>query len=558
MTLSTSANTVRIAVTALGVPFPFPIPFFKNEHLVVSVLSGGALSVLTLGSDYSVTGAGSDSGGTVSVTTGIAVGDTLIIERKVPEVQQTDLRNQGEYLAETVEDALDYLTMISQQLSSSIGRLLQFPTIDPESIKTVLPPMAARASKVLAFDLSGDPVVSNLTLSQLEEQPALALASAQAAADSAAAADSSEAVAVAAAEAAAESAASVDGRAGRFFGELVMLPNRQSSPNGVVKADGQLINNALALYPEVVANLQSGTPSVPVTTPALWLSDPTKRLCWAYDSVNNQIRVPDWNGKSAGSLGPAFFRGDGSLGFAHGTQRQDQTQPFVFGSSTYPNLKVPVTVNNAKPSAFVADAVWNTAGVSDGSASSTANQSIATMVPAAYSNYGAPRFGAETFPNHGVGVWGVVLFGAISNPGAADAAALATSYANQQGQISTLDAATGFAYVYFNGGSEGSPVNVAINSRYEVANPFGDHPVICVPQFLYNGEWETCTPAEFGTTTASYGVLAAGRRDKIVARTGSAGLLTNTPTGQLITTPTYPASNQTALPCRAQVWRLKG
>lgn len=342
---------------------------------------------------------------------------------------------------------------------------------------------------------------------------------------------------------------------GRFFGELVSLPSRNSSPDGVIKADGQILSNASSLYPDAVADITSGSPTVPVTTTALWLSDPTKRLCWAYDSAANQIRVPDWNGKSVGSLGPAFFRGDGSLGFAPGTLRQDQIQN-ITGSLTGRGY-VTAGVNGTLLSGAGAFSVSSKTGVAAPSlptlGGSNANADVATFDTSAVA-----RTGAETFPTHGVGVWGVVLFGTVSNAGAADAAALATSYANQQSQINTLDTVTGFAYVYFNGGSEGSPVNVAINSRYEAVNPFGDHPVICVPQLLYNGEWETCAPTAFGTTTASYGVLAAGRRDKIVARTGSAGLLITNPAGQLITTPTYPAANQTSLPCRAQVWRIKG
>lgn len=561
MTLSTSDNTVRYAVTALGVPFPFPPKFFKDEQLVVSSLRDGVVTKLTLGSDYTVSGAKSDAGGTVTVTSGIMIGDTLIIQRVVPVKQETDLRNQGEYLAETVEDAFDYLTMITQQLVGSIGRLLQFPDSDPDTISTVIPPFAARATKLLAFDASGDPIVSSLTLSQIEQQPALALASAEAAQTSAAASEASAmdaaidaAAAAASAIEAAKAAASVDGRAGRFFGEVVMLPNRTSSPNGVVKADGQLISNALALYPEVVANLQSGSPSVPVTTPAIWLSDPTKRLCWAYDSVNDQIRVPDWNGKSAGSLGPAFFRGDGSLGFETGTLRRDQVQPFAYGSGTFPALVNPVSINNAKPSAFVADSAWNVTGVSDGSIDSTATNSLKKMVPVPFGGNGTPRLGTETFPTHGVGVWGVVLFGTISNAGAADAAALATSYANQQTQLQTLDDSLGFAIIYPNGGTASAPANAAINSRYVSANPFPGFNIICIAEIQLAGKWGE-TSFIFGSNGA--GVKSSQYDDTVVTQTGGSYLksFSSAQSGDPHNTT---SGTVTSAPVRVKVWKCKG
>ncbi|WP_125862935.1 hypothetical protein [Pseudomonas defluvii] len=524
---------------ANGVTTVFTIPFLLLDASDLQITLDGVLVT----SGFTLTNIGNPAS---TCTFAAPPSGDLLFQQMMPFQRLNDYQNNGDLLSGTVNRDLDRLWLAVKQINRDSGRAFTVSPLEPEGIPP-LPIKGLRASKVLAFDANGDPVTSNLTLAQIEEQPALAVESAQAAAAAAVAASSSESSASSSAAAAAASAASVDGRAGRFFGELVALPSRSSSPNGVVKADGQLISNASSQYPAAVADLTSGTPSVPVTTPSLWLSDPTKRLCWAYDSAANQIRVPDWNGKSAGSLGPAFFRGDGSLGFAPGSLRQDQLQNITGGLGI-----------NAGEGLVVAGGGLTGAFKLGAAVTARPQGATASGYAVAFDASGSARTGTETFPTHGVGVWGVVLFGSVSNPGLADAAVLATSYANQQAQLNALDSATGFAYVYFNGGSESSPVNVAINSRYEVANPFGDHPVICVAQFLFNGEWETCTPAEFGTTTASYGVLAAGRRDKIVARTGSAGLLINTPIGQLITTPTYPASNQTALPCRAQVWRVKG
>lgn len=220
------------------------------------------------------------------------------------------------------------------------------------------------------------------------------------------------------------------GGAGRFFGELVALPSRNSSPDGVIKADGQIIARASALYPDAVADIKKGSAaSVRVTSMSQWTADPSKRAYWAYNQATDELRVPDLNGRSAGSLGAVFFRGDGTPGFFPGDIRQDQIQNITGEINTNPNMGViaPTGVGTGAltkstktyPNVPTQGALANSAGLAfDASLSA--------------------RTGSETFPVHTPVVWGVVLFGAISNPGAADAAALATSYANQQIELNAL------------------------------------------------------------------------------------------------------------------------
>ncbi|WP_122663497.1 hypothetical protein [Pseudomonas viridiflava] len=356
---------------------------------------------------------------------------------------------------------------------------------------------------------------------------------------------------------------SSSGGSGAIFGEMRTLSSRSMVIAGVPYADGQLIEGADVLYPDAVANIQSSTPSVPVTTPVLWLSDPTMRACWAYDPVTKQLRVPDWNGKQAGSIGPLMFRPDGTLGFAPGKVRQDQTQGYrvemagYFVNDTRP-IGGGIATSNSGNTRQGPDPVGNT--IAWGSSTGTGN---ANGYPVFNSGRrmtddvnGTPRTGTETFSTHGIGVWGVVLFGAVSNAGAADAAVLATSYANQQARIQALEAGA-HTYVYPNGGTQAAPANVVNNSRYVSANPYGLAPVICLPQVFLGGAWETVFPTAFGSTTATYGVIAAPRGDnsQIVTQTGSAGVHSAARVGQFSTIETYPAI-QTTLPCRVLVAKV--
>ncbi|MDR3569618.1 MAG: hypothetical protein P4L43_16455 [Syntrophobacteraceae bacterium] len=77
-------------------------------------------------SQYSVVGLGSSSGGTVTYPlsgNSLPGGWAITILRSVPYVQDTQLANQGGLWPGVVEDALDYLTMLTQQLYTSYQQL---------------------------------------------------------------------------------------------------------------------------------------------------------------------------------------------------------------------------------------------------------------------------------------------------------------------------------------------------------------------------------------------------------------------------------------------------
>ncbi|HFI2182841.1 TPA: tail fiber domain-containing protein, partial [Enterobacter roggenkampii] len=96
--------------------FPYTFRIFHASDLVVMTSdTNGTLRTLTLNTDYTVTGAGSYSGGVVVLPVPLANAWTISIERSLPVVQETDLRNQGKFFAETHEGAFDYLTMLIQQ-----------------------------------------------------------------------------------------------------------------------------------------------------------------------------------------------------------------------------------------------------------------------------------------------------------------------------------------------------------------------------------------------------------------------------------------------------------
>jgi hypothetical protein len=96
--------------TEAPVPFPFP-----SAAALVVTLAG---VVQTLGVDYTVTGG--DPTGTVTMASPPDDGEDLVIERTLPLIQETALRDQGTFSPGVHEDALDYLTMCVQQVDRGV------------------------------------------------------------------------------------------------------------------------------------------------------------------------------------------------------------------------------------------------------------------------------------------------------------------------------------------------------------------------------------------------------------------------------------------------------
>ncbi len=106
----------------------FPVPFYWLVDTDIKVsqkaVATGVVTVLTLNSDYTLTGAGDEGGGSMTLAVAPLAGDSLYVERDVAVVQQTAYPTNGPFPASSHERALDRLTMIAQELKSTTGRAL--------------------------------------------------------------------------------------------------------------------------------------------------------------------------------------------------------------------------------------------------------------------------------------------------------------------------------------------------------------------------------------------------------------------------------------------------
>jgi hypothetical protein len=132
--------------------YPYTYKIFDEADLhVIQTDLTPATTVLTLNVDYTVTGVGEENGGTIVLVAGnLASGWGLSILRKKTIQQLTDLRNQGELYAETLEDTYDISRMIDQQQQSELDKSLHLSDFDATGVDAELP--APEANKFLSWN----------------------------------------------------------------------------------------------------------------------------------------------------------------------------------------------------------------------------------------------------------------------------------------------------------------------------------------------------------------------------------------------------------------------
>lgn len=133
-------------------PFTVGFRFLDNTHLqVIRTSSAGVDSTLVITTDYSVSGAGGNSG-TVTLVTALAVGERLTVIRDVPFTQLADYVDNDSFPAESHENALDLLTMQTQQNKETLDRSLTLPAT-VSGVSTELP--SPESGSVIGWNAAG-------------------------------------------------------------------------------------------------------------------------------------------------------------------------------------------------------------------------------------------------------------------------------------------------------------------------------------------------------------------------------------------------------------------
>ena len=218
MTVSSAQNKVSYAGDGSTTVFSVPFLFQANADITAILRDGqGAETTWVEGTDYTLTGAGNPSGGTLTATTAPATGEKLTIKRVVPLTQGTDYPEGGQFPAQSHEDALDRGTMADQQLQEQIDRTVKLKATSALSNIDFPEPGADKGFKWnaggTALQLTaGDPDAVN-PATQAAADAAASSESAAASSESAAASSESAAAASATAASSSESAAAASATA---------------------------------------------------------------------------------------------------------------------------------------------------------------------------------------------------------------------------------------------------------------------------------------------------------------------------------------------------------
>lgn len=144
MTVASAVSRIDYDGAGSTGPFPYPFRILDDDDLEVIKLSAlGVETVLTKTTHYTVDGVGERTGGDVTLTAALAVGEQLTLRRQLDVLQPTSFRNLGQFNAAAHEDAIDRITMILQQLEDAQLRSVRMPrSYDPASFSLELAPAA--------------------------------------------------------------------------------------------------------------------------------------------------------------------------------------------------------------------------------------------------------------------------------------------------------------------------------------------------------------------------------------------------------------------------------
>lgn len=158
MALSTTASRVQYLGDGSTTVFTVTFEFFNNTDLKVysTVIATGASTLLTLTTDYTLTGAGVGVGGTLTMLVAPANTVRITIARVVNLIQASVYNEDADFPVKVVEGDFDYSMMTLQQQADALSRSIQIPISDPTGTIINIPNSVERANKALTFDGAGN------------------------------------------------------------------------------------------------------------------------------------------------------------------------------------------------------------------------------------------------------------------------------------------------------------------------------------------------------------------------------------------------------------------
>ena len=250
MTISTTSIKNTYTGNNSTATFNYTFKIFANSDLQVIIRNAsGVETVKTITTHYTVAGAGNNSGGSITFTSGnIPTNtETVVIRRILPQTQSIDYIANDPFPAESHEEGLDRAMMTIQQVQEELDRSLKVSRTATLNTPEITDDASSRAGKLLGFSADGNSLDATIDGSGVATNATAAASSATAAATSASAAATS---ATAAENAKNAAEAALDTFDDDFLGAKSSNPTVDNDGNAL--ADGALYfdttNNVMKVY----------------------------------------------------------------------------------------------------------------------------------------------------------------------------------------------------------------------------------------------------------------------------------------------------------------------
>jgi hypothetical protein len=151
--MTVTALVTRNDITATASQTSFTYTFRVLAATDMDVYQNGVL----LSSGYTVNNVGNTTGGTVTLDSGVPVGQIVSLVLAMPLDRTTNYQNSGDFLAADVNEDFDKIYIGAVQNENEGGRSLRLQGVEP-TVAMTLPLKADRSNKLLSFDSNGLPV----------------------------------------------------------------------------------------------------------------------------------------------------------------------------------------------------------------------------------------------------------------------------------------------------------------------------------------------------------------------------------------------------------------
>ncbi len=159
MAIVVNDTTPRNQYTATGGQTQFTYSFEIFEVTDIKVFKGATLLTYAASpsgaTQYSVQGAGTSGGGTITLGAGATASDVYTLVRDIPVKRTSDFPTSGPFVIDSLNTDLDKMVAMMGEREDEIARSIRLSDDDATATLT-LPVATSRANKVLTFDGSGN------------------------------------------------------------------------------------------------------------------------------------------------------------------------------------------------------------------------------------------------------------------------------------------------------------------------------------------------------------------------------------------------------------------